>query len=80
MKDKILHILHSLQIGGLENGVVNLINNLDGDRFDHAVCCIDSSGPMAERINRPVEIYSLGKGEKRDYLIPIKSLNLSRQR
>lgn len=72
MKIKILHILHSLQIGGLENGVVNLINNLNSERFEHAICCIDSSGPMAERINRPVEIFSLDKGEKRDYLLPIK--------
>lgn len=72
MKIKILHILHSLQVGGLENGVVNLINRLDPERFDHAICCITSAGPMAERLARPVEIHCLGKGSGRDYLLPLK--------
>ena len=72
MKIKILHILHSLQVGGLENGVVNLINSLDSDRFEHAICCISSSGPMANRIQRPLKIYSLGKGERKDYLLSLK--------
>lgn len=72
MKIKILHILHSLQIGGLENGVVNLINNLDDTRFEHSICCIDSSGPVADRLKRDVEIYTLNKGKKRDYVLPFK--------
>jgi sugar transferase (PEP-CTERM/EpsH1 system associated) len=37
MKVKILHILHSLQVGGLENGVINLINNLDPNMYEHAI-------------------------------------------
>ncbi len=60
VKLKILHILHSLQVGGLENGVVNLINRLDPERFEHAICCIQSSGPMAERLVWPVEIHVIG--------------------
>lgn len=69
---KILHILHSLQVGGLENGVVNLINRLDPERFEHVICCIASSGPMAERIERPVPIHVIGKGAGRDSLLPFK--------
>jgi len=69
---KILHILHSLQVGGLENGVVNLINRLDPERFEHAICCIASSGPMAERIERPVPIHVIGKGAERDSLLSVK--------
>ena len=72
MKIKIFHILHSLQIGGLENGVVNLINNLNDGRFKHVICCVDSSGPMAERLKIPIEIFSLQKGDRRDYLLPFK--------
>jgi sugar transferase (PEP-CTERM/EpsH1 system associated) len=72
MRTRILHILHSLQTGGLENGVVNLINNLDPDRFEHAICCITTSGLMADRIVRPVEIIALEKGGGGDYLLPFK--------
>jgi sugar transferase (PEP-CTERM/EpsH1 system associated) len=79
MKIKILHIMHSLQIGGLENGVVNLVNNLDNGRFRHIVCCIDSSGPMAKRFEMPVEIFALQKGNGRDYLLPFKTAGLIRK-
>lgn len=72
MRVKILHILHSLQVGGLENGVVNLINRLDPERFEHAICCIATSGPMADRIERRVPIHVIGKGAERDTLLPFK--------
>ena len=76
MKIKVLHVLNSLQVGGLENGVVNLVNNLDAQRFKHSICCIDSIGPMAERIKQPVSIFSMEKGNKRDYLISLKIARL----
>jgi sugar transferase (PEP-CTERM/EpsH1 system associated) len=76
VKIKVLHILNSLQVGGLENGVVNLINNLDAQMFMHSICCIDSIGPMAERIKHPVSIFSLEKGESRNYLISLKIARL----
>jgi sugar transferase (PEP-CTERM/EpsH1 system associated) len=72
VKIKILHILNSLQIGGLENGVVNLINLLDHGRFEHSICCITSSGPMAERLTKFVKVYTLNKGNNRDYLLALK--------
>jgi sugar transferase (PEP-CTERM/EpsH1 system associated) len=34
----------------LENGLVNLINSLDPERFEHSVCCLTKSGRFAERI------------------------------
>ena len=36
-------------VGGLENGVVNLLNHLD-DRFHHTILCLSKSGAMAQRI------------------------------
>jgi sugar transferase (PEP-CTERM/EpsH1 system associated) len=47
---KILHVVHSLDVGGLENGLVNLINHLDSGRFEHSICCLTRSGEFAERI------------------------------
>jgi len=37
---RVLHVLLSLEPGGLENGVVNVINHLDRDRFVSSVCCL----------------------------------------
>lgn len=44
------HVLLSLRAGGLENGVVNVINGLDRREFLSTVCCLQSSGEFARRI------------------------------
>jgi sugar transferase (PEP-CTERM/EpsH1 system associated) len=72
VKTRLLHIINSLQIGGLENGLINIINNLDRDKYENIICCIDSSGPMERKLEYPVKIYSFNKGAKRDYLLPFK--------
>jgi len=50
---RICHVIYRLDTGGLENGLVNLINRMDPVRFEHAVVCVDRSGPFRERITRP---------------------------
>lgn len=67
--------MDSLNVGGLENGVVNIINNSDR-QFKHAVCCIREIGKMADRISPGrAEIYLVGK-TKKDYLLPWKLLKI----
>ena len=39
----VVHVVHSLETGGLENGVVNLVNTA-GERFRHAVICLTDRG------------------------------------
>ncbi len=57
---RIVHVVHSLHVGGLENGLVNLLNRLDPERFRQTVCCLTSAGKLAERIKVPgVEIMEL---------------------
>src|SRR6266498_2626378 len=47
---KVLHVVHSLQVGGLENGLANLLNRMDSDRFSHSVLCLTEAGKFAERV------------------------------
>ena len=55
----IVHVVHALDVGGLENGLVNILNHLD-DHFTHTIMCLSQSGRMAERIeNRQVKIIEL---------------------
>ena len=57
---RILHVLLSLEPGGLENGVVNVINRLDRSRFESSVCCLKRAGEFARRIDDPrVAIHEL---------------------
>jgi sugar transferase (PEP-CTERM/EpsH1 system associated) len=44
------HVVLSLRAGGLENGVVNVINGLNRGEFLSTVCCLQSSGEFARRI------------------------------
>ena len=67
-----MHILDSLNVGGLENGVVNLVNSLDPCKYNHVICCLREVGPMAERLHRKdTEIVCMGN-DSTDYFMPLK--------
>ena len=76
MAIKILHILDSLKIGGLENGVVNLLNNLNHSKFSHSICCLREVGPMADRLIRPDVRITCMNNTGRDYSMPVKLTSL----
>jgi len=63
----IAHVIFRLAIGGLENGLVNLINAMPAGRFRHAVICIDGHTDFSERIRRDdVPVIDIGKKPGRD--------------
>ncbi len=61
----IVHVIHQLHMGGLENGVVNLINRLPRERFRHVLVCIENIDPdFARRIQRDdVELIALHRSQ-----------------
>jgi sugar transferase (PEP-CTERM/EpsH1 system associated) len=66
----IAHVVHALRVGGLENGLVNLINQLPRDRYRHAVICLTDHDDFARRIERDdVVIRGLGKREGHDLAV-----------
>ena len=48
----IAHVLHRFDIGGLENGVVNLINRMPAQRFRHAVIALTEITEFSRRLQR----------------------------
>jgi exosortase A len=63
----IAHVIHRLHVGGMENGLVNLINRMPEDRYRHAVVSLTDSTSFADRISRAdVPIVSLGKKPGQD--------------
>ncbi|MCI0621685.1 MAG: TIGR03088 family PEP-CTERM/XrtA system glycosyltransferase [Acidobacteria bacterium] len=74
---KIVHVLHSFDVGGLENGVVNLINHLDEEKYAHVVCCLTRAGRLVGRLQRKdVEIIELGKTGGHDWRLPLRLARL----
>jgi sugar transferase (PEP-CTERM/EpsH1 system associated) len=48
----IAHVLYRFDVGGLENGVVNLINRLPAHRFRHAIVALTEVSDFRQRIER----------------------------
>jgi glycosyltransferase involved in cell wall biosynthesis len=74
---RILHVIHGLPRGGLENGVVNLINHLPREEFEQAVSCLDQRGDMADLITHPIDIFELGR-RRHDLVLPFRLAKLIR--
>jgi len=71
---KVLHVVHSLEVGGLENGVVNLINRLDPNRFEQIILCLTRSGRLATRIKQQgVRILEMGQSDD-GFRLPLAKL------
>ena len=61
----IVHVVNSLETGGLENGVVNLVNAAE-ERFRHAVICLTTEGAFRGRVKPAVEVLTIGKRPGKD--------------
>lgn len=58
----VLHVLHRMDTGGLENGVVNLINHMPDHTYRHAVLALTEVTDFCQRIQRrDVECIALRK-------------------
>jgi len=77
---RVQHVVLSLQPGGLENGVVNVINGLDPERFESSVCCLKRGGEFARRIADPrVQVHEMGWVGGNDLRLPFRLARLFRE-
>jgi sugar transferase (PEP-CTERM/EpsH1 system associated) len=50
---RIVHVVYSFSIGGLENVIVQLINRLPADQYEHIVLSLTTISDFKDRIERP---------------------------
>jgi sugar transferase (PEP-CTERM/EpsH1 system associated) len=50
MKIRILHVIQTLEPGGLENGIVNLVNSMDPEQFEIHLYCVRAGGEFQSLI------------------------------
>ena len=62
----IVHVIHHFGVGGLENGIVNLINHMPADRYRHAIVCLTGYNDFHQRLNQPIELVALHKRSGHD--------------
>lgn len=76
----IAHIIYRLDIGGLENGLVNLINRMPAGRYRHAIICLTGYSSFRDRIQRDdVACYALHKQPGKDLRVLWRLFRLLRQ-
>jgi sugar transferase (PEP-CTERM/EpsH1 system associated) len=76
----IAHIVFRFDVGGLENGVVNLINRLPENEFDHAIIALTQASDFRTRIRRgDVTVHALDKKPGQDPATYVRLYRLLRQ-
>jgi glycosyltransferase involved in cell wall biosynthesis len=58
---QVLHVVLSLEPGGMENGLTNVANRLPESEFETRVCCLLREGAFAERLKSGTLLRSLEK-------------------
>jgi hypothetical protein len=63
----IAHVIFRLDIGGLENGLVNLLNHMPRERYRHAIVCLTDHTDFRARLRRDdVSLHALHKRPGKD--------------
>ncbi|MDO8770442.1 MAG: TIGR03088 family PEP-CTERM/XrtA system glycosyltransferase [Burkholderiaceae bacterium] len=76
----VLHVMYRFDTGGLENGIVNLINHMPSHAYRHAVLALTEVTEFRQRVQRgDVEFISLGKPPGHGVWQYPKLFNLFRQ-
>lgn len=76
----IVHVVYRFDTGGLENGVVNLINRLPSESWRHAVIALTTITDFRKRIVRnDVEYFALEKGPGHGLLLYPRLWHLLRE-
>ena len=64
----VAHVIHRLGTGGMENGLVNLINHMPPERYRHVIICLQGFTDFRNRIQRDdVEIIDVGQKTGHDF-------------
>lgn len=76
----IAHVMYRFDTGGLENGVVNLINHLPADRYRHAIIALTEITEFRKRIRHDdVQFIALNKPPGQTFWLFPKLYRLFRQ-
>jgi sugar transferase (PEP-CTERM/EpsH1 system associated) len=76
----VAHVIFRLDVGGLENGLVNLINRLPAERFRHAIVSLTDYSEFRQRIwRRDVPVFALHKPPGNSPVILVRLWRLLRR-
>ena len=67
------HTIWSLGDGGMERGLLNIVNRADQAEFSHVILCLGEAGPLANRVRSPnCRVVELKKTFGNDPRLPLR--------
>ena len=76
-RKKILHLITSLEVGGVQHGLLLGLPKLDNKKYEHAICSLTSKMPMADEFKKKnIKIFTLNINSKKDFLYSIRLRNI----
>lgn len=75
----IVHIVFRFDYGGLENGVVSVVNGLSDAAFRHAVVALTEATEFSRRLHRGVPVFAIGKRPGKDPAAYLRLFRLLRR-
>ena len=75
----IMHLVYRFYAGGLENGMVNIINQMPCDKVRHVIVCLTDHDAFIERIKVPIEVVDLHKKPGTDWSCYWRLMQLVKQ-
>lgn len=80
-KVNILHVIATLDIGGAEKQLVELVKRTDKKKFNPVVCCLTRGGALEEELKKTkIEYLVLGKKFKLDFSATFKLIPILKQK
>jgi sugar transferase (PEP-CTERM/EpsH1 system associated) len=63
---RVMHVVHALRPGGMEAGVVKIVNGLPRGRVQSAICSTQPAGALKDLVNPDVRLYELNRRDGND--------------
>ncbi len=80
-KIKVLFVIWSLERGGAERFLAELVKNLDKNKIEPTICCLNWKGEWAEEVeDAGIEVVALDKKNGPDFKALLKLIRLMRER
>lgn len=78
-KTKVLIVISNLEFGGAQRQIVELVNNIDNNKFDIHVCSLSEYVPLAEQFIPTTKLHIINKQAKFDFSVVFKLAKLIRK-
>jgi sugar transferase (PEP-CTERM/EpsH1 system associated) len=76
---RVMHLLHTYSVGGMEVGITKLVNALDSRRVTSSICSCRPGDSLKDRLRPDVRVFELNRREGNDLVLVAQLYRLLRR-